>query len=69
MADTEREPIPPAKTDAEKDQAISVQVEEAPRSSTHNSDVSIAFTPEEEKKILRRVGLRLIVSTGTLYYV
>jgi len=71
MPDAEKEPsaIPPAIPDAEKDQAISVQVEEAPRSSTQESDDSITFTPAEEKKILRRVGLRLIVSTGTLYYV
>lgn len=62
---------PHAMTDIEKD-----RVEHIDNIDTNGSDVDskagpddMGFTPEEQRKIIRRIDLRLVVTVGVMYCV
>lgn len=54
--------------DEEKCEATETQIEYY--ESAHSNDERLtAFTPEEQKKIIRRIDIRLVITLGVLYCV
>ncbi|KAL4926660.1 major facilitator superfamily domain-containing protein [Aspergillus undulatus] len=51
----------------EKTQSIKSQDEDVEKPSVHHEEALALFTPQEHKKLIRRIDLRLVVTLGCLY--
>jgi hypothetical protein len=51
----------------EKQPSRSSHVEDLEKPTTAHDDILNSFTPEQKKKLIRRVDMRLVLSLGFLY--